>query len=48
MTINYWNGEKATITRLVNNYGGYFPMKIGAISMYYLSAYCKFNYTISK
>ena len=41
-------GEKATITRLVNNYGGYFPMKIGVISMYYWSAYCKFSYSIKK
>lgn len=44
----FGKNEKTIIVRLINNYGGYYPMKLGVINIYYWSAYCEFNYSIKK
>ena len=37
-------GEKSEKVRLINNYGGYWPMKLGAIKEYYWYSFSTFYY----
>lgn len=41
---NFKKGDKSEMVRLINNYGGYWPMKLGAIKEYYWYSYSTFDY----